>query len=362
MIAVSDRWTGALVSSRRIRTVVEVWRGGSLVVADLPIAAGTVVRDAGSDIEQGAVVEVADEVLLRSGALSADGSALRIYTGLRYADGKEELLRVFDGPIVSAPRWTGAPVEASQREVRAEGWMRYIMDDRFTEPFAATDANTALEWVEALLVAAVPGGPVTVAAGVTDVSVTDELVWEQDRIEAVTALAAAAGCVVRDTPDGGFLIGPPLQADSGATPLRSYIYGSAGAMLVGSSPAAARGDRYNGVLAYNPEDPAVRYLATVSDSGSPVVWGGPFGKRVQYFSSPLLTASTVQAAAETRLAAVDGRMQRTELEILPDPSLEPGDHVEVGWKGAAAETCMVTRVEHPLVPGAARVVVQGVTE
>jgi hypothetical protein len=361
-----ERWARTITASHSVATRVEVWRDGTQLVADVPIASGTVTHDHGARITATATIEVADPSLLpvaQTDPLSPLGSSLRIFTGVRYPDGSEDLPQVFDGPIVSVPTWPGA---AGSFTMTAEGWLRYVADDRFVDPYAPTSGASTTDELSLLLLDSVPTAVLDFDPAILDKPVTGGKVWEQERIDAVEYLAASLDAVVVDAP-GGFRIMPWPIPDAAAAPLRTFKYGAEGAVLAGSIPELVREARYNGVIAYNPDDQSVRHLATIDDPDSPVRWGGPYGRRVAYYASPLLTAETVQQAAQTRLSTINGRMRAVEVSVLPDPSLEPGDHVAIWWPAPYRDPLgvpwqdrlLVRKVEHPLGPGATKLELRG---
>ena len=363
--AVSERWAAWVTSSREVATVVEVWRGGELLLPDLPITGGTVTRDYGSDITLSAEVEVGDPSLLPLSTdgnhpLAPNGSELRIRTGIVVPDNVTNLVPVFSGPIVSTPTW---PTEAGGFTVKAEGWLRYVSDDRFLAPYSPSgDVRAA---ITALLQGSVPGAPVAFGPGAGTGTAAAGLVFEEERFEAVQSLAGSIGCVVRELPTGGFLVTPDVEPNPLATPVRVLEHGDQGVVLSGSAPELSREERYNAVLATNPDDESVRSLATVTDAADPVRWGGPFGRKVLYYSSPLLTAATVAQAAQTRLNGLKGRTRKIDAAILPDPALEPGDHVQVQWppmygtKSKVQEMAVIRKTVHPLGPGSTALELRG---
>lgn len=370
MLTVSEKWAPSLTASRTVAHRVEVWRGYDLLVPDLPVSSGTVVRDFGADITLSASVEVADPSYLPVVAddpLMPLGSELRVHLGMRYAGGQEELVEVFRGPIVSCPTW---PTTTYGFTVRAEGWMRYVADNRFPAPYAPS-ASVAVKTrtaVADLLVGSMPPGENGYSiwqTGLADPWVPADFTVEEDRLEAVRLLAASVGAVTREQLGGGFITAKDPEPNPGAVPVRSYVYGEDNTMLDRSEPELTREERYNAVVSFNPEDDTVRALATVDDPASPVRWGGPFGNKVLFHSSPLLTAATVAQDAATRLANLKGRVRQITAEIAPDYSLEPGDHVLIRWprnyraKAQIEEVAMVRRVEHTIGPGTTKLELRG---
>jgi hypothetical protein len=360
MLPTSPRWPLAVTTSHTVAHRVQVWRGGQLLVADLPVAGGSVVRDHGAVMTSAATVEVADPVwlpVLPTDPLMPLGDELRIHLGIRYADGSTELVQVFAGPVVSCP--TGPSGGAFT--VRAEGWLRYVADDRFLTPYQPSGSAAAA--ITALLRESVPGAVVEVV--VPDAPAPAGLLFEEDRLQAVQDLAAGLGAIVTERPDGGFRVAPDPAPDPAAAPARTFIHGEANTLLSRNEPELTREERYNAVVAFNPDDNGVRAVATVDDPASPVAWGGPFGRKPLFFSSPLLTAATVQQAAATRLDGLRGRVRKVEADIGPDPALEPGDHVLIRWpathrtRGQVEEVAQIRRVEHPIGPGVTKMQLRG---
>lgn len=360
MLPTSPRWPLAVTTSHTVAHLVQVWRGGQLLVADLPVAGGSVVRDHGAVLTSAAVVDVADPAhlpLQPTDPLMPLGDELRIHLGIRYPDGSTELVQVFAGPVVSCP----TALARGQFTVHAEGWLRYVADDRFLAPYQPAGSATAA--ITALLRESVPDAVVDVA--VPDRPVPAGLLFEEDRLQAVQDLAAGLGAVVTERPAGGFRIAPDPSPDPAAQPVRSYLHGEGNTLLSRNEPALTREERYNAVVATNPDDDTVRAVAKVDDPASPVRWGGPFGRKALYFSSPLLTAATVQQAAASRLDNLRGRVRKIEADIGPDPALEPGDHVLIRWPSPhrtsrpVEEIAQVRRVEHPIGPGVTRLQLRG---
>jgi hypothetical protein len=146
--------------------------------------------------------------------------------------------------------------------------------------------------------------------------------------------------------------------------VRTFEHGEANTLMSRTDPEVSRDERYNGVLAFNPDDDSVRSLATLADG--PLAWGGPYGRKVLFYSSPLLTSATVAAAAQTRLRGLQGRTRKITAEIAPDPSIEPGDHVRITWptsygsRTSTSELALVRRVEHPIGIGTSSLELRGV--
>jgi hypothetical protein len=328
--------------SRTVVTAVQVLdQGGAVVIDGLPIDGGTVTYDLGSDVGATAEVSVADPAYLPkqlTDPLAPFGNRLRISTGTATAR-----VQVFDGPIV----FCETPTERTSYRLQAESWLRWVMDDRFVRPWSPAAGAAVSATVTALISQSAPAATVVWAAG--DAAVKAGLVWEESRWDAVKDLCASVGAVPVPVSDGSIRIIPEPMPDPAAAPVRTIDAGEDGVLLTGSQPALERAERFNGVHASNPDDPAIAYTATLASG--PARWGGPFGRKVMYFSSPLLAAGTVRQAAETRLATLQGRSRVIGATMLPDPGIEAGDHVLVKWPADGREDlAMVRAVTIPLGP------------
>jgi hypothetical protein len=130
-----------------------------------------------------------------------------------------------------------------------------------------------------------------------------------------------------------------------------------GGVLIEASRSLLRTGVYNGVLAtgegLDTTAPA-RGLAVDDLSSSPTRWGGPFGKILREFSSPLLTTSgQCELAARTILRRSMGMPYNVDFTAIPNPALEPDDPVAVGVASSAREVHIIDTLTIPLTVDAA---------
>lgn len=124
----------------------------------------------------------------------------------------------------------------------------------------------------------------------------------------------------------------PVASVEGATADAVYEEG-ADAVLLSLSRRLDAKTTYNGVIVTGEgtsNDTPVRAEAWDEDVSSPTYRYGPFGEVPLFYSSPLVT--TVEQALETaeaRLRKVTGLAEGIEWTLIADPSLEPGDVVQV---------------------------------
>ena len=159
--------------------------------------------------------------------------------------------------------------------------------------------------------------------------------WEQSRIDAVLQLMRDADAVawvdragtLRPLPAAGSGAGVTIQpADQ-----TGYVAETA-AGLVSWRPTASREGVYNGVgMTGQRADGATIYGQAIEASG-PTAWSAARFGRVTYRAhSPLLTTQArVDAGAATRLRSLTrARSQTLEVQILPDPRIDPLDTVRI---------------------------------
>jgi hypothetical protein len=125
-----------------------------------------------------------------------------------------------------------------------------------------------------------------------------------------------------------------------------------GGVLIEASRSLSRTGVYNGVLAtgegLDTTAPA-RGLAVDDLPSSPTRWGGPFGKVLREFSSPLLTTSgQCELAARTILRRSLGMPYNVDFTAIPNPALEPDDPVAVGVAGSSREVHIIDTLTIPL--------------
>lgn len=316
----------------------------------LPITGGSVTVDRGAAVRRTCTVQIEDTSLIpRTPAdeLSVYGAVLRIERGVDYGDGNQELvpLGVF--------RITGVDGDPDVGPVQIDGqgleWV--IAGDLFTEPYRAS--GTAVGAVRALVQRSLPAA--TVISRVTDGAIGPRT-WDikADPWDAAQECAAALGAEVFSDPDGVFIIAelPDLLT---ADPVWSVAAGEGGVLI-----AAKRGmssDKVNnGILAsgQNTETntPPVSALAVDDDPRSPTWWGGPFGRRPDFYESSTLTTQTAAlAAAKLKLRAKKAPNATGDLSSLPNPALEPGDVIRVVYGDGVKELHQIQSFTVPLEVG-----------
>lgn len=308
---------------------------------------------------------VADEIPVTEGSLEIDGTAavpgqlsatLPRYLHDQNSGTVRDLLPTGDddaplgcsGTQVAVMYTVQIPGQA-QRESVALGWYRISSWDEGdgTVSITATSLEALIE--EARLI-----NPITIAKGTPFATAAARIVegllplrvtanaaktttmdpFEEDRLEALAALLNAWPARSRVDTTGTLEILPPIN--DATDPIVTTLTDGEDGTVIQSPTSGSRDGVYNAVRASGEAEGEVAPVsATAYISSGPRRWNGPYGNIPYFYSSPLLTTKAqAAAAAKTRLAALQVTAQPLEVEIAPDPRLEPGDVVEVkhhGW-------------------------------
>ena len=346
MYPVSDRFLARLAESHSPITRVQLFLTDGRVV-DLDHTGGSITVDRAQAIRRTCTVTIADPTLIPrtpTDQLATYGSRLRISRGVNYGDGSTELvpLGVFrldsvDGDVNDGP----ANLQGKDLSV-------CVQDDKFTSTYTAT--GTVVGAITALIKRSLPDADIL--SQITDTSIGSRAFDVQaDPWAGCQEIAAAAGAEVYCNADGVFVIS--TLPDLTTTPPVWAIEAVDGGVYIKASRAMSSDKVFNGVLASgeNTADnvPPVSYLATDSDPGSPTYWGGPFGRRPDFYSSSTLTSVNACAqAANLRLAQAKAPNATGDISSLPNPALEPGDIVRVTHQDGSRELHQVASFSVPL--------------
>lgn len=184
--------------------------------------------------------------------------------------------------------------------------------------------------------------------------ILDDVYLSENRATSLAELARAAageqyfdaaGDYVFDVPSG---TGEPVWTiDAGAR-----------GVLVNADEGLDRTGVYNGVLVTGQSSSTsapVSALVVDDDPSSPTRWGGPFGKVARLEQSTAVPSA--EAAADAAAALLDraiGLQRSLTLTSSPNPALEPGDVVEVGFPDGRVETHAVDVIRLDLGPAGAQ--------
>jgi hypothetical protein len=350
MYAVSDRFLARLAETHAPATQVQLFLTTGQVI-DIPHTGGSVTVDRSQAIRRTCTVTVADPTLIpRTAAdqIATYGARLQIARGVDYGDGTPPdlvPLGVFrldniDGDVTQGPV-----------TLQGKGLEVVVGDDKFTAPYTAT--GTVVSAINALILRSLPTA--NIISQITDVTIGSRAFDIQaDPWAGCQEIAAAAGAEVYSNADGVFVIAT-LPDLSTATPVWA-IEAVEGGVYISATRAMSADKVFNGILASgeNTADNVapVSYLATDDDPGSPTYWGGPFGRRPDFYSSStLITLAACTNAARLKLAQAKAPNASGDISSLPNPALEPGDVLRVTHEDGSRELHQAASFSVPLDTG-----------
>lgn len=305
------------------------------MLTDLPISGGSVTVDSSSQVRRTATVEIARPDLWPADpldVLSPFGSEILLEYGIVIPGIGTEWIPLIRGVISDADRvrpstnsFTLSLVDRSAR----------VAEDRLDAPSTTTSGATVVNEIKRLIQETLPGALVTDETGSTQVA--PDLQIERERwADGVEKLADAIGAEVFADPQGDFVIRPqPTLADDAVWQIRT----GRGGILVSASEKLTRDRVYNRMVVTGTRSdgtPPVRSAVSDTDPLSPTLYGGAFGKKPKYYSSPLLTTiGQCTATATSFLARVKGIQASVGLQAIVNPALDAGDVIRVyhqGWQ------------------------------
>lgn len=313
----------------------------------LPISGGSVVVDAGDQVRRTATVSIADPSLWPADPrdlLSTYGSELQLYYGIVIPRVGTEWIPLIRGVVSDAdrvrPTRDGITLSLVDRSA-------LVAQDRFDAPTQTVSGATVVAEITRLIQQSLPTAVVVDHTGSTQIAPVIEI--ERERwADGIEKLADAIGAEVFCDPMGTFVIRPqPLLTDTVVWDISS---GRAG-ILVAKRDRQSREPVYNRVIATGERTdgtPPVRAAVSDIDPDSPTVYGGPFGRKPRFYSSPLLTTTEQCTTAATAiLERARGAGAAVTLDAIVNPALDAGDVIRVSDEGRV-QTHIGDRIEIPL--------------
>lgn len=320
----------------------------ALGVLDIPLSGGTVTADAKSQVRRTATLDVSDPSLWPTSplaALSPVGSELAVRYGVVVPGRGTEWVPLVRGPIQKVtdkrPRVDALRVEVADR---SQG----VAEDRLLVPTQTGLAATIPAEIQRLILQSQPSATVIDRSGSTQAAPVIEI--DKERwADGIEKLADAGGLEVSADGQGTYIIRPTPTLDD--PPVWTVDAGETG-VLITAQLEQTRAQVYNGVVATGDRvdgTSPVYAMVTDDDPASPTYWGGPFGKKVRYLSSPLFqTNGQALVAATAMLQRVRGIVANVALETLVNPALEPGDVIEVVLGDGDRQLHIVDQLPVPL--------------
>jgi hypothetical protein len=367
---VSDVFRAALIGGHQTTTRIEV----------LPDGDDTSRIDLSDYLTDGSV-DVSRQQIRRSGSLtftdrdlsglivptSADsllapyGNQIRVWSGISYDDGTEELVPVGTFRITKATsRYPNCQVDISDR-----AWI--VSNAKLTAPYQVALSTPWDEAVTTLLGNIYPGCPTDIPTLEFDTTTPRITLDEQaDPWDAMQQWMAGIGYALYFDPLGvatvayevGLATADPVWTYDGTTPAAVPYDPADWANLALYDEALTwdTGDAYNAVIitgSSSSNAASVRGEAYDTDPHSPTRWTGPFGRKPLFENTELVTTNgQALRKAQGRLQQVAGLAESLSIPAVANPALEVGDMIHVLRPELGIDTAhMLDRIPVPLRGG-----------
>ncbi|WIC89091.1 minor tail protein [Arthrobacter phage Ottawa] len=324
----------ALVGSGEARIQFDVWYDGNLLIEDLPVGGWSQKFDRGQAIVGSTQVTALDEdgSLTPWGmddALGVGGARLhsRLFVGdysvnlteQRITESEpEETWRLTEDGLVWLPGSSTIPVTAEDLTVMAVG-------SKFIASETPASGGTCISEIQRLLT-----GIMDVVwddgLDAKDKTVPTDVVYKDERMDAVTDLVEAMGLSARVNSSGQFHLYDPTDE----TIKKTIVGGELGSLIRVKRKQKIDGLN-NAVRSFNTTPSGVEMAQIAYETNGALAWDGPHGrwpkKRQANFAG---SETTLLEDAKAELArTLASRGVRIPVRTTLDPSLEVGDWVEI---------------------------------
>ncbi|MFD8496347.1 DUF5047 domain-containing protein [Amycolatopsis sp. NPDC059657] len=322
------------------------------VLEDLPISGGQVDSDATSQVRRTGQITADPRFWNRSPGqlLSPFGSAVQIYYGIGLRSGDFEYVPLAYLSIDESSR--ERPVDGgADIPVKLVDFSQRVAEDRFDAPTQTVDGATAVAEIARLVRDTLgPGIALVDLTGSTQIAPVIEI--ERERwADGVEKLAdAIAGEAFFDQINRLTVRPQPTLADPPAWSIRT----GPGGNLLRITDTLSRDGVYNRFIASGQRSDGaepVYAVSTDTDPASPTYWGGPFGKKSRFMTSPLLTdEDQCQAAADAQRERGRGVSASISMKVVVNPALADGDVLDVQDDDAGRSLQIIDKLSTPLEP------------
>jgi hypothetical protein len=348
MLTSTDTYQLTLPYPHKRHTTMQIYQDGVQVadVSDLTFSEGSVRASLTSRVTRTASLTFSDEDFPGDvdAILSPYSSVIQINTGIQYPDGLWEVFPVFRGRVYQPQREADGTVT-----IRADDRAADVIGFRFEAPQNTTTGATVLEEIERLILEAVPEA----TFGTHDVTDQDvpALTWDEDRGQALDDLAEVLQGRWYQLGDGDFVV---RRYPYALGTIVSTITDGPGGLVETAARTLTRDGVANSVTVVSERidgtDP-IRVTARNLDVSSPTMFGDTYGRvsQVIKIQTPI-TAAAAQQVAVQQLSAMSALTEQWTVQMVPDPTLEPGDTVTLSYRGQSANQ-VIDSITYPLTTG-----------
>lgn len=350
MLSISSEAIAALRGSHTVAVRATAYTDAGSQ-GNLPVVSGSVTADATSQVRRSGSCVIGDPTMWPDVAvapLSPAGSELGIDYGIAIPGREEpEWIPMILGPIQKAT----TTLPSTQVAVSVSDRSSWVAQDRLDMPGQTVEGALVVAEITRLITESIPTAVVLDLTGNTTVAAVLEI--ESERwSDGIEKLADSIAAEVYADPLGRFIIRPQPTLDD---PPVWLVNAGEGGVMVSADRELTREQVYNAVVARGERTdgtPPVWAKWTDDDPASPTFYGGRFGKRVRYYSSPLLTTvDQCYAAAAALGARAKGMVATIAVEQITNPALEPGDVVIVRLPSGQEQRHIVDALPIPIGTG-----------
>lgn len=363
MYAVTTKFLRRIRESGKRKTVVDVYYDGFLVASDIAVSEGNIRVDLDGQVRRTGSITVADPRLVPtlSSTLSPLGTEVKVRQGIVYPNGEEELvpLGVFR---LSETSWSAlGKIPTIQLYDRSK-----MMADADIGNYYGRPGKLAKDVIIEILSWFYPKLDL-VPEAIFDNVVTDyrlpggHLFEQNSHWEAIDELAKNMGGRLYFDVDGF----PRVRALQELTPVSTpdLVIDAGGILVNADRTYSAEGLRNSITVVGAAMENGTIPRGTVSntDPGSPLRYGGPYGKVCEVISDTSLTTNVqCLARAKVELSKYLGPSYSVDFSSVPNPALDVGDIIEFVFPDHSTEVHQVNTLDIPLGAGSFRGTSKGV--
>jgi hypothetical protein len=346
MLTVTPRFLAALRESHSISVAASVYRPTALTTpVAVQVIGGEVTIDSDARVRRQASLDIAFDLTdqaTRDLVYSLPyGGYCTIERGIRYADGATERVQLGRFRVDSIV-W--GELQGQSTLTLSDG-MAQVQDETLIYPWAP--AGVPPSTAAMLAVQSVFGSTIAYHVETDPASepvLAGGTVYDEDRAAAIADLASSVGAEVLFDNHGDFVIRPRDRPPVVAWTLDAGDRGS----MIAAQETLDRSSVRNGVMVRGQpasDVPPIYSLAVYSDPAAPTRWGGPFGSVALISSSTAVTTQAqADAAARSLLNLRLGLSRTLVLQGIPNPAVEPGDLIQIGFPDGRTEQQLVNAV------------------
>jgi hypothetical protein len=313
----------------RVLVLTSFQTGTAPTGTEIVIIDGDVRADASADVRTSLDLTTSGDgawPLQPTGLLAPYGNELFVERGINYGNGTIEIVSLGYFRIDSTQQDQGpnGPIRLS-----ASDRMSGIVDARLPFPIQFPAGTTLSSVFTQLVTEVYPSATIELDLDVVGSTFSTAHVADEDRYGFLRDVARSRGKIMYWDYRGVLKVTSPPDP---TTPVFTANTGRGG-IVVTLSRSLSRQGVYNGVVATGEsttDEPPVTALVFDSNPNSPTYWNGRFGRVPRfYYSSFITTTDAATSAASSILQQAIGLPYSVNLDMIPNPALEPYDPIRI---------------------------------